>query len=400
MKYSRLIPSVLCLALSIACRGEKPAPAVNDLATLVDSLKPTVERLSGLRFKEPLMVATRTREQLRAFLIEKADEKLPADRLLGEELSLKLLGLIPEMMNLHDLLVDVLSEQVAGYYDPETKTLYAVEGGERLGLVLLLSHEMTHALQDQYLPLDSILQPQDDDDRQAAAQAVLEGQAFLVQVKAMLPSGQALPASFMEQARQGIKASQSMMPEFANAPFVIRQQLLYPYLAGGEFLAWWETAHPDTMPFGPRMPESTEQILQHVRYENGDHPITVRFLEQDEALLENTMGDFNLRVLAAQMVKADEIADKTTLGWGGDRFRVYQTPEGGAMVWAIVWDDSVSMARFRRGTGAALMQQGRAGYRYDMTDLVVDGRPATRIVIAPSVWERWETLPRVQSAVQ
>jgi hypothetical protein len=380
------------LFLAAGCRGQKPPATSSDLVRLVDSLKPTVERYAGLRFKEPVKVATRTREQLRSFLIETTDAKLPPERIRGDELTLKLLGLIPDSVDLHKLLLDVLTEQVAGYYDPGTATLYAIQGGERLESIILLSHEMTHALQDQYLPLDSILEPQADDDRQAAAQAILEGQAFLVQMKTML-KGEALPADFIDQARAGMAQAQTSMPQFAGAPFVIRQQLLYPYLAGGEFLIWWATAHPDTLPYGRRMPESTEQIFQPVRYEEADRPLVIRFESSDSALTENTLGDFTIRVLAAQSVHAEEIAERTAVGWGGDRFRVYDTPEGGALVWVIAWDDSVSLQRFRRGTGAVLLALGKPGYRYDMTDIMLDTHPATRLVIGPVDWAGWSRLP-------
>ena len=38
-------------------------------------------------------------------------------------------------------------------------------------------HELVHALQDQYVNLDSLEHLKGDDDRAAAAQAVIEGQA-------------------------------------------------------------------------------------------------------------------------------------------------------------------------------------------------------------------------------
>ena len=57
----------------------------------------------------------------------------------------------------------------------------------RRTLHLVLAHELVHALQHQYLPLDSILHDSTDADRQAAAQAVLEGQATLVSLVALVP---------------------------------------------------------------------------------------------------------------------------------------------------------------------------------------------------------------------
>ena len=43
----------------------------------------------------------------------------------------------------------------------------------------MLAHELVHALQHQYIPLDSIMRQPGDNDRLAAAQAILEGQATL-----------------------------------------------------------------------------------------------------------------------------------------------------------------------------------------------------------------------------
>lgn len=394
MKYSLIL---LMFAALVGCRGQRPQAPRSDLASLVDSLKPSVERATGLRFKAPLKAATRSREQLKSFLLEKIDEDLPPERLRGIEGAYKLLGLIPDSLRLENFLVDILTEQVAGFYDPRTETLYGMEGYDRAKMALIMAHEMVHALQDQYLPLDSILQPQDDDDRQTAAQAILEGQATIASIKAMLPPDAMIPREMWSQARGLLAETQASMPLFNAAPLVIKEQLLFPYLAGADFMMWWAASRfADTLPYGPRMPESTEQIVQPIHYEDGDHPRSIRFDSAGGVLFENSMGDLGLRILAANLVGATEIADQVAIGWGGDRFRVYDTPAGPAMVWVLLWDTPAAASRFAAGNGSMLMARPRPNYRTDLTRLEIDGVPATRIVIAPLDWERWTSLPQAR----
>ncbi len=75
----------------------------------------------------------------------------------GLETTYRLFGLLPDTLQLRALLLDLYTEQVAGYYDPDSATLFAVADADPAQLRLVLAHEMIHALQGQYLPLDSIL---------------------------------------------------------------------------------------------------------------------------------------------------------------------------------------------------------------------------------------------------
>ena len=384
---------VLAIVVLTGCRGEQRQAPRDDLASLVDSLKPSVERAAGIPFRQPLKAATRTREQLRAYLLERIDADFTPERLRGTELTYQLLGLLPDTLDLEDFLVELLTEQVAGFYDPETSTLYGMEGMDRTAMGLILAHEMVHALQHQYLPLDSILRPQDDDDRQLAAHAILEGQATLASIKAFLPAGASVPPEIWSQARDQLASAQASSPRFAAAPLVIREQLLFPYLEGADFMMWWETSpFRDTLPYGPRMPQSSEQVLQPSHYET-DQPRPVRFASADSALFENTMGDLGIRILAADLNGSREVASALNIGWGGDRFRVYDVGPGGALVWFIVWDDAKAADRFHRTTGADLAGRPRPNYRFDLARVMVDGSPATRIVIGPNGWAGWESLP-------
>jgi hypothetical protein len=388
---------LLMAALVVSCRGEPPASSnPTALSRLVDSLRSPVEKVTGLRFKASPRSALRSREQVRDYLIRKLDEELPSPRMRGLETAYRLFGLLPDSLQLRSLLLDLYTEQVAGYYDPDSATLFGVAGADPAQLRLVLAHEMVHALQGQYLPLDSILHETSNNDRLTAAQAVLEGQATLVSID-VLASGQEVSNNpeFWQMYRDQVRQQQSSMPVFARAPLVVREALIFPYLAGAEFMHWWESSpFRDSVPYGPRMPMSTEQILFPDRYARGDAPVTLAFPADSAVLYEDVLGESEIRVLMARLAGAREVRTGAPIGWGGDRYRVYSTPAGPALVWYIVWDDARSAERFTWGYGGKLRATTRSGYRTSLENVELGGKPATRYVLAPDGWSEWDDMPK------
>jgi len=392
----RLHALTLPLIVVAACRGRPPAGPGDEVARLVDSMVPAVEKAAGLKFRHPPRSAVRSRDQVRAYVLHKLDEELPADKARGLQATYRLLGLLPDSLDLRTLLLDLFAEQIVGFYEPDSSMLFVVANSDPALLRLTVSHELVHALQHQYLPLDSIMRQTGDNDRLLAAQSVLEGQAMLVGMQVMVPDQNlfAMP-EFWETYREQFRTQQANMPVYSKAPRIVRESIIFPYLAGADFLRWWQGSElRDTIPYGPRMPVSTEQILHPYRYGRGDQPVPLRFkAAEPHVLYEDVMGEFDMRVLAADVAHAGTTAEVTTpvaLGWGGDRFRVYETPAGPAMVWYIVWDDAASRFRFLSGTGQRLESRRRLGYRLELSALNLGDRPATRIVIAPDKWLGWK----------
>jgi hypothetical protein len=386
-----------------ACRGEarqeRQAHGDDDLARLVDSLRAPVEQAVGLRFTSPPRSAMRSREQVRDYLISKLDEELPPKRLNGLEGAYRLFGLLPDTLQLRPLLLDLYTEQVAGFYDPDSAMLFGVEGADLTQLRLVLAHELIHALQGQHLPLDSILSARENNDRLAAAQAILEGQATLASLEVLAP-GQAVAQNpqFWELYREQVRRQQASMPVFRRAPLVLRETLIFPYLQGAEFMHWWESQGRDSLPYGPRMPVSTEQILHPARYAQGDAPVVLAFAPDSGVLYEDVLGESEIRVILASLAGSDEVQTVVPIGWGGDRFRLHRSPGGEALLWYVVWDDERSRERFLR-SAAGLRRTSRPGYRAALDSVRVGARPATRFVLAPSGWPRWERLPEVSVPV-
>jgi hypothetical protein len=356
-----------------------------------------VQRATGLDFKQRPKVALRTREQVRAYLIRKLDEQLPPPKLKGLETTYKLFGLLPDTLQLRSLLLDLYTEQVAGYYDPDSATLFAVAEADPAQLRLVLAHEMIHALQGQYIPLDSILYKTSNNDRLTAAQAVLEGQATLASIE-VLAAGQNVTADpeFWELYRQQVRQQQSSMPVFAKAPLIVREALIFPYLAGAEFMQWWKNSpHRDTVPYGPRMPVSTEQILHPERYLR-DTPVQLAFSGPPDRIYEDVLGESEIRVLMAHLSGKSEVRTGSPNGWAGDRYRVIATPLGPALVWYLAWDDKRSSERFTWGYGGKLRQTSRQGYRTLLESLELGGKPVMRYVLAPVQWKGWGDVPMVR----
>jgi len=394
-----LIAGCIAVAMGLgACRGEPPGGSSEHLMQrLVDSLRVPVERATGLTYKSTPRSAIRTRQQVRDYLIRKLDEELPPSKLQGMEAAYRLFGLLPDTLQLRSLLLDLYTEQVAGYYDPDSAMLFGVEGADPSQLRLVLAHEMVHALQGQYLRLDSIMEDKSNNDRLTAAQSVLEGQATLASIDVLAP-GQDVIANpeFWEIYREQVRQQQTSMPVFARAPLIVREALIFPYLAGAEFMHWWERSPlRDTVPYGPRMPVSTEQILYPDRYARGDAPVALSFAADSDVLYEDVLGESEIRVLTAALRGAKEVRPGAPMGWAGDRYRVYPSPSGPALVWYVVWDDTRSAERFTWGYGGKLRATTRPGYRTVLETFDFEGKPATLYVLAPGDWKGWGKVPLV-----
>jgi hypothetical protein len=392
---------LICIVLgTIGCRGAAPQrPQDQDIARLVDSLRPAVERATGLSFRGPTTSAMRSKEELQEFLLQKLGQEFPPDRQEGVEAVYRLLGLVPDTLDLKAFLLELFSEQVAGYYDPEASTLYGMRGADPAALRFVLAHELVHALQHQYLPVDSIMRRQNDADQQTAAHAILEGHATIASILVFLPDpGMVRQPGFWEMAREQVRSGTASMAVFSRAPLVFREGMIFPYLSGAEFMRWWDSTHGEgRLPSVAELPRSSEQILHPDRYAQGDAPVPVRFGEDAEApLFEDTLGELEIQVLATVLRGGGEVLTGTPIGWGGDRFRVYRTAAGPALVWYTVWDDEASAARFMGGPGARLGERSRPGYRTAITRVTGASRPAVRTVIAPVGWARWGGIPALR----
>jgi len=386
--------SVMVLAAVGGCRGEPArAPEAGDIQRMVDSLAPLIEEAVGLPYKEPPVSGLRSRDDVRRYIIGKLNQELPPDKLAGVQEAYRLFGMLPDTLELGPVITDLLSQQVVGFFDPDSAMLFVVEGSDPTQVRLVIAHELVHALQGQYMPLAAMLTAKGDNDRSTAIQSTLEGQANYASLVLFAGASTVASPAFWEEVRRASESATGTLPP--GLPLLLQEWLLFPYLGGGEFIQWWENSPlADTVPYGARMPVSTEQILHPTRYQAGDLPVPVAFADStSDVMYQDNLGEFEVRILLARLTGRAALKSAVPLGWGGDRYRVYRTPGGSALVWYSVWDSPRSAERARDSLTRAMEQYQRPGYRIRIDTTRLDGREAIRVVIAPEGWSAWGNLP-------
>lgn len=353
------------------------------LERAAEELMPAVERSAGLEFRHVPSVARASRATLEEFLLRRLDDDLPPDRARAIRDAYARFGLVPDTLDLRSLHRRLFLSQVIGYYDPAADTLFVRTGvaGERLRMSLV--HEMVHALQDQHVDLDSLTDSVvDRNDAGTAARAAVEGHATAVMAEWMMSERAgsrvditALPA-FRDLTAGADLAGLAGMPTLRDAPRVVRESLVFPYLGGMSFIQeLWRAREGRPVPLGAETPASTEQILHPARYisPERDAPARLRFAEAPPAgwrrVHADELGELETRIFLETFLRDTAAARAAADGWDGDRYRLVEGPDGGrVLVWASAWDGPDEAKEFVRAAREAHRRRYEGGG---------DGRGAT-----------------------
>ena len=407
-----LAVAVVAAGAVAVCAGARALRTQDEgIERMAREMTPQVERALGLRFRRPPVVALRSRDQVRAYLTRKMAEQLPPAELAAIQRFYRAFGLVADTVDIRRLMLDLYGEQVAGFYDPDSSVLYVVRGAEPAMVRFILAHEMVHALQDQYTPLNAILKLRRQNDRQMAGEAVAEGQATLASLQAMTPGAQLGDvATLWRQVREGVRSQQEAMPVFAGAPRIIQEGLIFPYLNGADFVNGFNERRtsPDEQPYGERMPATTEQILHPAKYSARERPVRIRLSlpPGDTLVYDDDFGEFETRGALESWGVDEATALAAAAGWNGDRYALWGSRAGAALAWVAAWDGPSDAAEFesalrqgwQRRTGAPQGRYGRRGgeRRWQVERLAIAGVPVVRLVDAPAAWSGWQSLPGVR----
>ena len=237
-----LLLAAVAALFTTACgagRGSAAARAYQGpYADQVREIIPKIEAATGLPFRTPPRLEERSSAQVREFLERRFHEERVAREQEGQVAAYKRLGLMPDTLDAQKLFLDLLTEQIVGFYDPQTKVLYVVQSAPADERSTIIGHELVHALQDQYVNLDSLQTSISENDRASAVQALIEGEAVYEQMQAVLGPGDLaarLPGGW-QRIRQAVREQSSNMPLFSTAPLVLQETLIFPYLSGAEFV--------------------------------------------------------------------------------------------------------------------------------------------------------------------
>ncbi len=326
-----------------------------------DEVLAQMSQILDLPIKQPLKKSLRSREQIRAYLIkEEKDGESEAQR-YADEKSLEAFGLLPKNFPLDSFMIDLLTDQVAGMYDPKAKEFYIADWIPVDDQREVMAHELTHALEDQSFHIESwIKAARPNDDAELARDSVSEGSALAAMVDYTLRDEHVgvrdLPA-MSDLIGAGVMGSVTKDPVLDKAPQYIQDSLMFPYLEGAAFSQQFLKAHAgwaDLKILFENPPVSTQQIMHPNLYLKGVKPVAVTLpkwkhvVPRDWKLLEeNVMGEFGLQEVLKQFL-GEARAEAIAPAWAGDRYAVFEDPRTGQtpLVFLLTLDSSGHTARF------------------------------------------------------
>lgn len=333
--FSFLFPCALrAAAQTTADQTSKPAnttPAA-EFSAAADRVLKQMSEITGLAQKYPVKKSLRSREEIRAYVIrEMDDEKNPAER-YAEKRSAEAFGLIPRNFDLDGFMVELLTEQIAGLYDPKAGEFYIADWIPLEDQRMVMAHELTHALQDQHFKIaDWVKAARPDDDAELAREAVLEGSAMAAMLDYELRQKGLTLNDLPEIDPSFLVGDLNSSPSLKNAPPFLKDALLFPYFAGMAFSnsllragGWSAASQVFTKP-----PASTQQILHPALYKNGKAPALVPIasatIMSDEwtKLEDNVMGEFGWKEVLMQFLDEPR-AIPLAAAWEGDHYVVFE----------------------------------------------------------------------------
>ena len=361
---------------------------------------------SGLPIRHEVKKKLATREEVQRYL-EKRIHDAGNERFDRAGRSLERLGLLPRGFKLREYMLSLYKEQVEGWYDPKSKTVYLLDWVPPDAQKPVMAHELTHALQDQNYDLDKWLNVAQDtrdesaqsviDEQREARQSMAEGQAMVVLFDYMLaPSGQSVEddpaaADVMRSSISDAGADNT----YARAPICLREMMLFPYTFGTDFVLRVLARRGRQAAFAGVLehpPLDTHQVMEPAAYLSGEPQKTIRVLAVEKTLGSgwrredfSGLGEVDLRVILRQW--AGDEAAKLATAWRGGYYAVV-TQKGHAervmpMALVLKLDSAESARKFAAIYEAELprryqkVQPGKAAGEWETEEgtvkLVVEG---------------------------
>ena len=368
--HQPLVCAVLLAALVLPMAAQQPTPGTGEQqpagnpTTKTESSKPAhpitpeqaqqlfgmVDRLlkfssdeTGYPIKSTVKRRLTTRDAVEAYIRQKFDEDQDAKRMQRSEIVLKKFGMLDRDFDLKPFLLQLLKEQIEAYYDPKSKTVNMLDWVTPDEQKPVLAHELTHALQDQHVSLETWgdQTPEDPsqtasedtdhlakDEMDTARQAVLEGQATAVMMDNILkPMGHSLikDPEVVEYIKQKMTGNDSS-PILARAPLLLSESLLFPYREGLSFEqdVWMDKGQAAAFAgVLDRPPSSSWEIINPREYEAG-HTAPIPFLPNIHPIVDRDytpydigqIGQLDVHILTG-IIGGDEAARDFAPAWNG-----------------------------------------------------------------------------------
>jgi hypothetical protein len=315
-------------------------------------LKETSE-LRELSVLKAVKSGAQSRGEIERMIIKNLDSETTPAEMHAADVLLKVFGLAPKEFAYRSFLIKLLTEQVAGYYDPKAQQFYLADWIELEGQKPVMAHELTHALQDQHFNLKRFENwPKGDSDAELAAHALIEGDATLAMTLYMAKNPLVALAFIRSLGEQ-----EAATEQFKQAPRALRESLLFPYEEGS---AWatqlykrggWEMVSQAFT----KLPQSSEQILHAEKYFSYEAPQKLALPDFKSVLgpawkrLDyDVNGEWGTYLILDEFLNDATVSKRASAGWGGDRFALYETgkPDEFFVAQLTAWDTPLDAREF------------------------------------------------------
>ena len=337
------------------------AASPDDLKALVAEMLPRVGKVMRLPVPSRIDLKVISRDEARAALLEVLRRDYPGDLLERLSEALSAVGLVAAGTDLRADAPALYGGNVSGVYDAHRRRLYLLSDQPLAAQMLIVAHELAHAVQDESVRLDAASKKvRASEDAQLAFSAGIEGQAQ--QVASLVLAGETGEAS--ETASDGLDVG-SLLSEAAAAGAAMAGgqssvpwlglQLSFPYSAGARLVAAVRTAgDPAATSLLRRLPRSTAQVLDPALYRADVRPREARLdlaarLPGSAAAYATTLGAANLDLFGEVHGGGD-----LGRGWRGDRLETVHRGTQLAAVWAVAYDSPEGASRLVKAWSNAL----------------------------------------------
>jgi len=330
-----LVPSPILPQQAAPAPGSPPPSVATraEFTRAADEVLDDMSQITGLSLVTPLKKTLRSRDEIRAYVIRQMNEDKDPGQRYADAKSAEAFGLLPKNFDLDSFMVELLTEQIAGLYDPKSHEFYIADWIPLEDQRMVMAHELTHALEDQHFQIDVWLKAaRPNDDAELAREAFLEGSAMAAMVDYLL-RGTGKSVNDMPEFDPSLFTGDiGDSPSMKKAPPFIKDTLVFPYFAGMTFTA--AALKPEGWPTIDKVfknpPVSTQQIMHPALYKTGHVPEKISLPDiQDKLgkdwkkLDDNLMGEFGWKEALKQFLGEDR-AKSLAAAWEGDHYVVYE----------------------------------------------------------------------------
>ncbi len=363
-KFSGALALLMLLVMLVCMRGSSFLPAVSGqtsaparaaqnaaIISTTDAVLKETSEIRELSVLRGVKSGAQSRPEIERMIVKNLDADTTPAEMHASEVLLKAFGLAPPDFAYRSFLIKLLTEQVAGYYDPKAQQFYLADWIELDGQKPVMAHELTHALQDQHFNLKRFDKwPKGDSDAELAAHALIEGDATLAMMR-YLEKHPLIALAFLKSSQD------TSVEQFKHAPRALRESLMFPYMEGSTWATqvyrrggWAMVSQAFT-----KLPQSTEQILHAEKYFAYEPPVKLTLPNFTLALgpgwkrIDNDVsGEWGYYLALDEYLNDVTQSKRAAAGWGGDRFALYEGPQKSDVFLAQVtaWDTAADAKEF------------------------------------------------------